>query len=97
VVKKGAVYILASRPNGTLYVGVMADLIKRVWQHREGHPTGFTDQHGVTKLVYHEQFDDIKDAISREKNLKNWQRQWKIELIESVNPDWKDLYDEIVG
>ncbi len=88
-------YILASKPNGTLYVGVTKDLIKRVYEHKNDFVEGFTKKYSVHNLVYYEIFDDINNAISREKNLKNYKRQWKINLIENDNPDWKDLYFDL--
>ncbi|MDA5193361.1 GIY-YIG nuclease family protein [Govanella unica] len=91
------VYILASRPNGTLYVGVTRDLVRRCYEHREGLVEGFTRQHGVKQLVYFEAHDDVRIALQREKNIKHWSRQWKIELIRSGNPEWCDLYESIVG
>ena len=90
-----SVYILASKKNGTLYVGVTSDLIKRIWEHREHLVTGFTDRYHVTQLVYYELTDSMYSAISREKKLKKWRRQWKINLIENQNPEWRDLWDEI--
>jgi putative endonuclease len=89
------VYILASRPGGTLYIGVTNDLVRRVFEHREGLVPGFTKKYGVKRLVYYEQYDSITTAIQREKNLKHWPREWKIDLILSINPTWCDLYDEI--
>ena len=94
--KNGYVYILASGKNGTLYVGVTSDLITRIYQHRNHLAKGFTDKYSVAKLVYYEIFDNIYTAISREKRLKKYLRQWKIELIEKENPEWRDLYDEII-
>ena len=91
------VYILASRPRGTLYVGVTNDLRRRVWEHREGVVEGFTKEYGVKMLVYFEQHDSIEAAIEREKRVKRWVRSWKIDLIRSKNPDWRDLYDDIAG
>jgi len=88
-------YIMASRRNGTLYVGVTSDLARRAWEHREGVVPGFTKKYGVTMLVYFETFDDIRVAISREKRLKFYRRYWKVRLIESVNPQWRDLYDTL--
>jgi putative endonuclease len=87
------VYILASKKNGTLYTGVTGDLLKRVYQHKERLVPGFTSNYNVHMLVYYEKYSDIYSAIEREKRLKKWNRQWKINLIESVNPDWKDLYN----
>src|SRR5574337_910137 len=90
--KQFCVYLLASRRNGTLYVGVTSNLVQRVWQHKEGVADGFTKQYGVKRLVWYEQHDDAESAISREKQLKKWNREWKIGLIESANPYWNDLY-----
>jgi putative endonuclease len=91
------VYILASRIGGTLYIGVTNDLVRRVDEHRLELTKGFTKKYGVHKLVYFEQFDDIENAISREKRLKKWNRAWKIRLIEEPNPNWDDLYPGIAG
>jgi len=85
------VYILASKPYGTLYIGVTSGLITRLWQHRNGEIEGFTSRHGVHRLTRFEMFGDMESAIAREKQLKRWHRQWKINLIESENPDWHDL------
>ncbi len=90
------VYILASQPNGTLYTGVTNNLIRRVWEHREGLVEGFTKKYHVHRLVYWEQGEDVVAAIRREKQIKKWNRSWKIRLIEKENPDWKDLYSTIV-
>ncbi|MCB1898554.1 MAG: GIY-YIG nuclease family protein [Rhodocyclaceae bacterium] len=95
--KQPCVYLLASRRNGTLYVGVTSNLVQRVWQHREGLAEGFTKRYGVKQLVWFELHDDMASAIRREKALKEWRRAWKIELIEKTNPGWRDLYEEIVG
>ncbi len=94
--KNPAVYILASKKNGTLYIGVTSDIVKRTWQHKNHVVSGFTEQHQVNRLVYFEQLDDMENAIKREKVLKKWHRAWKIRLIEKTNPDWLDLYDEII-
>ena len=94
--KQPAVYILASKRNGTLYVGVKSDLAVRVWQHRNDIVEGFTKQHGVPMLVYFELHDDMESAIVREKRLKKWNRAWKLRLIEEMNPDWNDLYESIL-
>ena len=91
------VYILASRPQGTLYVGVTNDLVRRVYEHREGVVDGFTKTHGVKQLVYYEQFDQIEPAIQREKTIKHWSRDWKINLIERDNPHWTDLWGSLSG
>ena len=85
------VYILASRPFGTIYIGVTSDLVGRVHQHRSGAIAGFTSGYGIHRLVKFEQFDTMDAAIAREKQLKRWHRQWKINLIQSENPDWHDL------
>jgi putative endonuclease len=90
------VYILASRPGGTLYVGVTNDLIRRVYQHREGEAPGLTKRYDISMLVYFESHDFIRNALQREKNIKHWPREWKIDLIVSTNPEWRDLYDEII-
>ncbi len=90
------IYMLASKPNGVLYIGVTNDLLRRVWEHREGLVDGFTKTYRVKRLVYWEQTTDINSAIEREKRLKAWKRDWKIELIEKHNPEWKDLYFETI-
>jgi len=89
------VYILASQRNGTLYVGVTNNLIRRVWEHKNDQVDGFTKKYGVHQLVWYELADTPLAAITREKQLKNWNRAWKLRLIEEKNPEWKDLYDEI--
>jgi len=89
------VYILASHIGGTLYIGVTNDLIRRVYEHREKHAEGFTKKYDVHCLVYFEQFEDVENAIRREKRLKKWDRDWKIRLIEESNPNWIDLYHQI--
>lgn len=88
------VYILASKKNGTLYIGITSNLAKRIEQHKEGKIKGFTKKYHVHMLVYYETFDDVYRAIQREKELKKWNRQWKIRLIEEENPFWKDLFFE---
>ena len=95
--KNPCVYILASQRNGTLYIGVTSDLIKRVWQHREGLADGFTKQYGVKMLVWYEQHDSMESAISREKAMKKWRRAWKVKTIEVFNPNWLDLWPQING
>lgn len=90
------VYILTSQRNGTLYIGVTSDLIKRVWEHRSDVVEGFTKQHQVHTLVWYEVHENMESAIVREKQLKEWKRQWKIELIEKLNPYWNDLYPTIL-
>ena len=94
--KRYYVYILTNDRNGTLYIGVTSDLIKRVWQHKNNIAEGFTKKYRTHYLVYYEEYTSIELALNREKRLKNWQRSWKLELIESSNLYWKDLYDTIV-
>lgn len=91
------VYILASKRNGTLYIGVTNDLIRRVYEHKNELLPGFTKKYHVHHLVYYEQTEDVKNAILREKRLKTWKRAWKIKLIEDFNPRWKDLYNDLVS
>jgi len=91
------VYLLASRRKGTLYVGVTNDLSKRVWQHKQELVEGFTKKYGVKSLVWFEQTESIESAIVREKQIKKWNRDWKVELIEKTNPQWRDLYEEIAA
>jgi len=93
----GFVYIMASKKNGTIYVGVTSDLVRRVWEHREALVDGFTKEHNIKLLVHFERFDEIGAAISREKNLKKWNREWKVRLIEKANPNWSDLYASVCG
>lgn len=90
------VYILASKRNGTLYIGVTSNLVQRVYQHKTDKANGFTKKYNVHLLVYYEIVEDINSAIQREKQLKAWKRQWKLDLIEKINPIWKDLYSEII-
>ncbi|MEO8102838.1 MAG: GIY-YIG nuclease family protein [Betaproteobacteria bacterium] len=94
--KQPCVYMLASQKNGTLYVGVTSDLVKRVWQHKCDLVEGFTKEHQVHTLVWYEVHGTMESAIVREKNIKAWKRLWKLKLIEESNPDWTDLYDQIV-
>ena len=94
--KLPCVYLLASRMRGTLYVGVTSNLVQRVWQHRNDVVDGFSKQHGVHLLVWYEVHDAMHPAIAREKAIKAWKRAWKLELIESMNPQGRDLYPEIV-
>jgi putative endonuclease len=95
--KSSYVYMLASGLNGTLYVGVTSDLVKRVWQHRESLAEGFTKRYGVKDLVWYELHLDIMEAIRREKQIKKWNRAWKVELIQEMNPGWRDLYADITS
>ena len=90
------VYILASTRKGTLYTGVTNNIKSRTYQHRENLVDGFTKEYGVHRLVYYEETPDITTAITREKQLKKWKREWKINLVEKDNPEWKDLYDDLI-
>jgi putative endonuclease len=91
------VYILASKRNGTLYIGVTSDLAQRIWEHKNKLVEGFTLRYDVDKLVYFESFADAESAITREKQLKKWRRAWKLKLIEDSNPEWRDLYEEVTA
>ncbi len=91
----GWVYIVTNRANGTLYIGVTNNLARRIWEHREGAMPGFTAQYGLKLLVWYEHHDDIRDAIHREKTLKTWLRAWKVRLILEMNPNWRDLYEDL--
>ncbi|WPX42139.1 GIY-YIG nuclease family protein [Undibacterium sp. CCC3.4] len=95
--KQPAVYILASEQNGTLYIGVTSNLVQRTWQHRDGIVEGFTQRYAVKTLVWYELHSTMKTAITREKALKKWNRSWKLKLIEEKNPQWLDLWPEIVA
>ena len=94
--KTPCVYMLASKPFGTLYIWVTSNLVQRVWQHKQSLVDGFTKQYGIRRLVWYEAHDTMESAIGREKAIKKWDRAWKIRLIEEGNPDWADLYREIV-
>ncbi len=94
--RQPAVYILTNKRNGTLYIGVTSDLVKRVWEHKNSMVVGFTKRYKVHQLVWYELHESMESAILREKRLKDWKRSWKLKLIESMNPDWQDLYDSIV-
>jgi putative endonuclease len=94
--KQLCVYILASQRNGTLYTGVTSDLIRRVWEHKNNQTAGFASKYAVHRLVYFEQHEDMISAITREKQIKKWNRAWKLRLIEERNPDWNDLYDKLL-
>ena len=94
--KQPAVYILASKRNGTLYTGVTSDLVKRIWEHKNNMVEGFTKRYVVHQLVWYEVHESMESAIKREKRLKEWKRKWKLVLIESSNPNWQDLYNTIV-
>ncbi len=91
------IYIMASQKNGAIYIGVTSNLIKRVYEHKNKLVDGFTKKYNINNLVYYEITNQVTSAIAREKQLKNWRRQWKINLIEKENPDWMDLYDDILG
>ena len=93
--KTPCVYILASRQNGTLYVGVTSDIARRVWEHKSDAIDGFTKKYGIHILVYYEIHATMPDAILREKQMKRWNREWKIKLIQQLNPQWRDLYEDI--
>ena len=94
--KPGYVYIMASKRNGTIYIGVTNDLASRVWHHRNGLVPGFTKKHGCKLLVWYEAYDDIQDARWRELQMKKWKRLWKISTIEASNPNWDDLYPTLI-
>ena len=93
--KTPCVYILASRPKGTLYIGVTSNLVQRVWQHKDDLVEGFSKRYGIHRLVWYEVHESMESAIGREKAIKKWRRAWKVELIEKGNPYWRDLYDEV--
>ena len=94
--KGGSVYILTNAPFGTLYIGVTADLARRIWQHRNGEGSAFCRRYSLTRLVYCEHYERIEDAIAREKAMKAWKRRWKTQAIEKMNPAWRDLYQHIL-
>lgn len=94
--KQFCVYILASRKNGTLYIGVTSALTKRVWQHKNSLVDGFTKKYKVDKLIYYEVHENAESAIQCEKQIKKWNRRWKLRIIEKANPTWRDLYEDIV-
>ena len=94
--KQPAVYILASKRNGTLYIGVTSNLQKRAWEHNHDMAEGFTKKYGIHRLVYYELYEDMVSAITREKQMKKWNRAWKLGLIERQNPDWNDLWQAII-
>jgi putative endonuclease len=92
----GWVYLITNKPNGVLYTGVTSNIARRAWEHREGAADGFTKRHGLKRIVYIERHDDMRRAIQREKNIKHWSRAWKVRLILDQNPDWADLYDQLI-
>jgi len=89
-------YIIASKKNGTLYIGVTNDLVKRIYEHKQNAVNGFTKKYNVHTLVYYKVHRDIEETIMKEKQMKKWNRKWKVRIIEEKNPEWKDLYDEII-
>ena len=91
-----SIYILASRKNGTLYIGMTSNLVKRIWEHKQDLVEGFSNKYKTHLLVYFENYSNVNDAIVREKRLKKWNRKWKIKLIEENNQDWKDLYNQLI-
>jgi len=93
--KRPAVYILANKRNGTLYIGVTSDLAKRIWEHQNNMAEGFSKRYGVHLSVWYELHETMESAIKREKQMKEWKRKWKLELIENTNPDWQDLYNTL--
>ena len=94
--KAGFVYVMANRKNGAIYIGVTSDLVKRVWEHRNGLMPGFTKRYGCKLLVWFEAYDDLQEARKRELQMKDWKRAWKIKLIEEANLDWSDLYPTLL-
>ncbi len=95
--KQPAVYLLATKKNGTLYIGVTSNLVARTWQHREHVVEGFTTRYNVTRLVWYELHATMESAILREKRLKKWNREWKLRLVDETNPEWRDLWEGIIG
>ena len=95
--KSPCVYILAKHPNGALYIGVTSDVVRRVWEHKEGLGGEHTRRYGIKQLVWYELHDSMEEAILREKRLKHWRRDWKVDLIQERNPLWRDLYEEVAG
>jgi putative endonuclease len=91
----GWLYMMTNRPNGTLYTGVTSNISRRAWEHREGLIEGFTKRYGLKRLIYMERYEDIRDAIQREKTIKHYPRAWKVRLILEMNPEWNDLYDTL--
>ena len=95
--KKFYIYILASKKGGFLYIGITSNLSKRIWEHKNEITKGHTSKYSIKRLVYYEVYDDFDNAVKREKTLKKWRRQWKIDLIEKNNPEWNELYREIAA
>jgi putative endonuclease len=96
MMKQPCVYLLTSKRNGTLYVGVTSDLVKRIWEHKHNTVEGFTKRYGIHRLVWYELHETLYSAIAREKAVKEWKRKWKLQLIENMNPQWKDLYPDLL-
>ncbi|MFW2373181.1 MAG: GIY-YIG nuclease family protein [Gammaproteobacteria bacterium] len=94
--RQPCVYLLASKTNGTLYTGVTSNLLKRVWEHKNNVVEGFTKKYGVHSLVWYEMHDSMESAIQKEKTIKNWKRDWKIKVIVEMNPQWRDLYPDLL-
>ena len=94
--KQYYVYILANKKNGTLYIGVTSDLVKRIYEHKQNLIDRFTKEHNIHGLLYYENYNEVEEAILREKQMKKWNRKWKMRLIEEKNPEWEDLYNEIL-
>ncbi len=92
----GCVYLITNKPNGVLYTGVTSNIARRAWEHREGVADGFTKRYDIKRIVYIERHEDIRVAIQREKNIKHWSRAWKVKLILDQNPEWADLYDQLI-
>jgi putative endonuclease len=92
----GWVYLITNKRNGILYAGVTSDLPRRIYEHREGQVRGFSKRYGLKMLIYYERFDNIRDAIRREKTIKHWPRAWKVRLLHGSNPNWDDLYDTLI-
>ncbi len=92
----GWVYLITNKPNGVLYTGVTSNIERRAWEHREGVADGFTKRYDIKRIVYIERHEDIRVAIQREKNIKHWSRAWKVKLILDQNPEWADLYDQLI-
>ena len=93
--KTPCVYIITNKPHGTLYVGVTSDLPQRIWSHKQGAVEGFAKKHDLKRLVWYRVFDSMEEAIRREKQMKKWNREWKIDLVREMNPRWKDLYEDL--
>ncbi len=91
------IYILANKKNGTIYTGVTNDIVRRVFEHRQGFVDGFSKKYDLKSLVYFDSFESIYDAITMEKRIKRWRREWKLALIEKLNPDWQDLYEQLTS